>query len=280
MLRLYDVTDLDLTSQSPHSMQQIDCHEMARSWYLEMPVSDRNYITEIGYLTDDDRWLLLARSAPIRVPPIYPSNWVKDQFVTVDWQERLAGRTFGDLGRPYSPETATAKESEATDLPKIYDDLFALTQSQEALRVAGSLYGSMQQMPPGALSLSGGVFGLAGALNASGLNMSGLNMSGIGSGASGLPGRSRQFWLVADAELIVYGATEPDATLTVGDKVIPLNPDGTFRFHVAFPDGQIDYPIRAVAADGEQTRSVHLHFERETPTRSTNTKDEARDEWL
>jgi hypothetical protein len=110
--------------------------------------------------------------------------------------------------------------------------------------------------------------------------MSGLNMSGIGSGASELAGRSRKFWLVADAELIVYGATEPDATLTVGDKVVPLNPDGTFRFHVSFPDGQIDYPIRAVAADGEQTRSIRLNFERETPERSTNTKDEAEEEWF
>ncbi len=285
MLRIYDVTDLDLTSQVPHSMQQVDCHEMARSWYLEMPVSDRDYIAEIGYLTDSDQWLLLARSAPIRVPPIYPSDWVKDQFVTIDWQERLVGRTFGDLGEPYSPsnpETAGSKGSEATDLPKIYDNLFALTQSQEALRVAGSLYGSMQQGAPGALSPSGGPVGLErfARLNMSGLNMSGLNMSGIGSGGSELAGRSRKFWLVADAELIVYGATEPDATLTVGDKVVPLNPDGTFRFHVSFPDGQIDYPIRAVAADGEQTRSIRLNFERETPERSTNTKDEAEDEWF
>ncbi|MGB5914608.1 MAG: Rho termination protein, partial [Phormidesmis sp.] len=117
-------------------------------------------------------------------------------------------------------------------------------------------------------------------LSASGLNVSGLNMSGIGSGASALPERSRSFWLVADAELIVHGATEPDATLTIGDKIVPLNPDGTFRFHMAFPDGKIDYPIRAVAVDGEQTRSVHLHFERETPERNTNTKAEAKDEWF
>ena len=285
MLRLYDVTNLDMTSQAPHSLQQVDCHEMARSWYLEMPVSDRDYVTEIGYLTADDRWLLLARSAPIRVPPIYPSHWVKDQFVSIDWQDQLAGRSFGDLGQPYSLGTPDPSPvGEATGLPKIYDNLFALTQSQEALRVAGSLYGSMQQGAPGALSPSGpiGLERLMGpmGLTASGLNMSGLTMSGIGSGGSVLPERSRKFWLVADAELIVYGATEPDATLTIGGKVVPLNPDGTFRFHIAFPDGQIDYPIRAVAADGEQTRAVHLHFERETPERNTNTKDQAKDEWF
>jgi len=58
----------------------------------------------------------------------------------------------------------------------------------------------------------------------------------------------------ADAELIVYGATEPDATVTIGGRPIKLNPDGTFRFQMSFQDGLIDYPIMAVAADGEQTR--------------------------
>jgi uncharacterized protein len=35
----------------------------------------------------------------------------------------------------------------------------------------------------------------------------------------------------------------------------------------------------AVAADGEQTRSIRMDFNRETPTRNTNTKDEAIEEW-
>ncbi len=102
--------------------------------------------------------------------------------------------------------------------------------------------------------------------------------SGLGlfSGASeAMPQRSRQFWLVADAELIVYGATEPDATVTIGGRPVKLNPDGTFRFHMAFPDGNIDYPIFAVAADGEQNREIHITFDRSTLKRRTNTKAEA-----
>ena len=49
---------------------------------------------------------------------------------------------------------------------------------------------------------------------------------------------------------------------------------------MSFQDGVIDYPILAVAADGEQTRSIHMKFERETPSRHTNTKNEAVLEWL
>ena len=110
--------------------------------------------------------------------------------------------------------------------------------------------------------------------------VSGLTMSGAGFSASAAPIRPRQFWLVADAELIVYGATEPDATVTIGDRPIKLNPDGTFRFQMSFQDGLIDYPIKAVASDGEQTRSIQMKFTRETPSRNTNTKEEAVLEWL
>jgi hypothetical protein len=110
--------------------------------------------------------------------------------------------------------------------------------------------------------------------------MSGINMSGVGFSASAPPIRPREFWLIADAELIVYGATEPDATVTIGGSPIKLNADGTFRFQMSFQDGVIDYPIMAVAADGEQTRSIHMKFTRETPSRHTNTKDEAVLEWL
>jgi hypothetical protein len=110
-------------------------------------------------------------------------------------------------------------------------------------------------------------------------SMSGVGMmSGVGFSASMPPLRSRKFWLLADAELIIYGATEPDATVTIAGRPVRLNPDGTFRFHMSFQDGLIDFPILAVAVDGEQTRSVHLKFTRETPSRYTNTKEAAEDQ--
>lgn len=114
----------------------------------------------------------------------------------------------------------------------------------------------------------------------SGVGMSGVGMSGVGFSASLPISRPRQFWLIADAELIVYGATEPDATVTVGGRPISLNADGTFRFQMSFQDGLIDYPIMAVAADGEQMRAIHMKFNRETPERRANTKEDAVEEWI
>lgn len=316
-LRLYDVTDIDLNYQSPHSIQEYLCDELAREWYLPVPVSDRDYVIDIGYRCFDGRWLVLARSVPVRVPPVYPSDWVEDVFVTVPWEEELTTKTVYQLTPPAKKAALAAQQQQqqqpGTYYGQIHDQVFGLAQSVEAQRVAGSLYGSMQQatssmIPENALSsyvfpsgigmwagesamasgsglglMSGSVYGLASGSGLGLMSGSGYGLaSGSGAGFSSemTPTKPRKFWLIADAELIVYGATEPDAKVTIGGREIKLNPDGTFRFQMSFQDGNIDYPIVAVAVDGEQTRSVHMTFDRTTPSRNTNTKEEAVLEWF
>ncbi|HHP7230277.1 MAG TPA: DUF4912 domain-containing protein [Xenococcaceae cyanobacterium] len=281
-LRIYDVTDINIEHQAPHNIQEYLCDELAREWYLPIPVSDRDYVVDIGYRCPDGRWLSLARSTAVRIPPVYPSDWIEDNFITVNWEEDLRGKTVFNLVPP------SKKQAAATATPigsnKIYEQIFDMTKTTEAMRVAGSLFGSMQQVPEQAISsyvFPSGV-GMWALPTASGINMSGVGMTMSGAGFSGSapPVRPRKFWLIADAELIVYGATEPDATVTIGGRPIKLNSDGTFRFQMSFQDGVIDYPIVGVAADGEQTRSIHMNFERQTPSRNTNTKDEAVEEWF
>lgn len=287
-LRIYDVTDINLEYQSPHSIQEYRCDELAREWYLPVPVSDRDYVIDIGYRCADGRWLILARSAPVHVPPVYPSDWIEDVFITVNFEEDLQGKTFYELVPPTKkvPSPATSNGNGNANGNVIYDQIFGLAESAEAQRVAGSLFGSMQHVPSSVTpeqAISSYVFpsgvGMWAVPTVSGLTASGVGMSGAGFSGD-VPMRPRKFWLIADAELIVYGATEPDATVTIGGRPIKLNPDGTFRFQMSFQDGLIDYPILAVAADGEQTRSIHMKFNRETPSRNTNTKEEAVLEWL
>ncbi|MBD2612961.1 DUF4912 domain-containing protein [Nostoc punctiforme FACHB-252] len=282
-LRIYDVTDINIDFQSPHSIQEYPADELAREWYLPIPVSDRDYVIDIGYRAADGRWLILARSARVHIPPVYPSDWIEDVFITVNFEEDLRGKTQYELVPP-AKKVATAGANGGGN--PIYDQIFGLAESAEAQRVAGSLFGSMQQA--GSVrheqAISSYIFpsgvGMWAVPTTSGLTMSGVGMSGVGFSASAVPVRPRKFWLIADAELIVYGATEPDATVTIGGRQIQLNPDGTFRFQMSFQDGLIDYPIVAVAADGEQTRSIQMKFNRETPSRNTNTKEEAVLEWF
>jgi hypothetical protein len=76
--------------------------------------------------------------------------------------------------------------------------------------------------------------------------------------------RERGFWFWVNTELIVYGATEPDATVTFQGKPIPLKSDGTFSLRFALPDGLQVMPIRAASADGEEERVITPIVSRET----------------
>ncbi len=292
-LRIYDVTSIDINSQRPHSLQEHACDELAREWYLPLPVSDRDYVAEIGYRCNDGRWLMLARSATVRVPPVFPSDWIEDIFVTVNWDQELQGSQIATLVPP--SEKALADAANRQGEGAMHGNIYALSEEAEAMRVAGSLpygshvVGSLQHLDtlssyvfPSGVGMWASGAGLAGVGGVTGMSGAGLaNFSGAGMfSASAAPIRPRSFWLVADAELIVYGATEPDATVTIAGRPIKLNSDGTFRFQMSFQDGVIDYPIMAVAADGEQTRSIHMKFERQTLSRNTNTKAEAPIEWL
>ena len=109
---------------------------------------------------------------------------------------------------------------------------------------------------------------------------SSLWASGRSDSGAGLAARQRDFWLVADAELIVYGATDPSAILQIGEEVVPLSPEGTFRVQVPFRDGEQHYPITALAADREQQRSITLAFRRTTPEANTNSREDSVAEWF
>ena len=84
-----------------------------------------------------------------------------------------------------------------------------------------------------------------------------VTSGGISSGASFFRRPSeRKFWLVVNCELIVDGATEPDAKLTVQGKDMKLREDGTFTLRFSLPDGKQEIPVEATSSDGIDRRSI------------------------
>jgi len=296
-LRLYDVTNIFFDGFNAHTMIEFPCDELAREWYVPIPVSDRDFILEIGYITTTGAWLTLARSAAIKVPPMYPSDWVDDYFVSIPFDQSLVNKTFSPPTAPLattaalgvSPSLANTSTTPAAPQPptlstprSTHDAVYTYVANFNTQ--AGSV-----DVPGvgGFFSESGSGLGFLGEQQAFAVPgvtaplpalslFSGIFSAEFFSGALAAPesARKRGFWLVADAELIIYGATEPDATVTLAGETIKLNPDGTFRFHYQFPDGLRESPIVATAIDGEQKRSITMRFMRQTPERHTNTKAE------
>ncbi|MGE5597835.1 MAG: DUF4912 domain-containing protein [Bacteroidota bacterium] len=97
----------------------------------------------------------------------------------------------------------------------------------------------------------------------------------MGSGAVGSFGSAfrmyapkRGFWLVVGTELIVYGATEPDAEVTLDGQAVSLRPDGSFTARYALPDGERSLSVRAVSRDGDEQITIVPWVRKET--RSTS----------
>ena len=250
-LRIADVTGLE-PGQPPHAFQELRVDPRAEQWGVALPLGHRIYRAELG-LMQSGSWRSLACSSPILIPGYDETASAPNSFPS-----------FSVVSEPVATASAPLPMS-AT--PGLHERLYqTATVRVRRLGHGSEAFQELEELE-----------GVGMALNDSGLGLwaSGRNESGIG-----LVARQRSFWLVADAELIVYGATDPTATLMIGDEVVPLAPDGSFRIQVPFRDGQQLYPIEAISADGEQRRSIVLQFERTTPEDRTNPASAATLEWF
>ncbi len=265
-LRVADVTGLSGGGSHPHTLQEVAVNSHATEWYLPVPLSDRDYRVELGYRKGGGGWISLATSAVARVPALHPSEQIFDQFVPFSLETT-------PLQPGQAPETGSPNSNDSRSDNSLHERLYqAATLPATRWRHLGRGSEAFHED-----DLAGSAaLGAGGQSSGVGVWASGRNESGAGAMAS----RQRAFWLVADAELIVYGATDPSARLSIGDEDVPLSSDGTFRVQVPFRDGQQIYPIKAVAADGEQKRNITLEFERRTPEDNTNTASQAVAEWF
>jgi len=250
-LRVADVTGMNNGGSHPHTLQEVPVDSHATEWYLPVPLSDRDYRVELGYRVSGGGWISLAFSSVARVPALHPSEQILDQFVPFS------------LDTP--PSTITPQTLPSSD-NGLHERLYqTATTGTRRLGRGSEAFHELNQ-------------GSGAGLNASGAGLWASGRSESGSGV--VAPRQRSFWLVADAELIVYGATDPSAKLSIGGEDVPLSSDGTFRIQVPFRDGQQVYAIEAVAADGEQKRNITLDFERTTPEDNSNPSDQAVAEWF
>ena len=251
-LRVADVTGLSGGSVHPHTLPEVVVDAHASEWYLPVPLSDRDYRVELGFRTGGGGWISLAFSAVARVPSLHPSEQILDQFV------------------PFSLEGPSTATQLPTGTPPadsgLHERLYQTATSRWRRLGRGSE--AFHEFESGEAEHGGS--SASGAGWASGRSESG----------AGLIPRQRSFWLVADAELIVYGATDPSARLMIGGEEVPLSADGTFRVQVPFRDGLQVYPIEAVAADGEQKRNITMEFRRSTPEDNSNPAHQAVSEWF
>mgnify|MGYP000848391325 CR=1 FL=1 len=269
VLRLHDADQ-----PGPH-ISEVHVHPESRHWFTHVDEAGKNYFTEIGYYQAGRKWKSLAVSAPQRTPPDNISADATIEFATIPLE--LPFETMLALLKETDDEAAASNVPLARNMDKIHarargqfpksESASDWTPGQaEALaeilaaahagvaRPSSEEFVAEQPWPEFAFDFESG--------EAAPL----VSPSSYVSSFFGGEGQ-KDFWFNVNAELIVYGATEPNATVTFSGKKIPLHADGSFRFHFALPDGQYELPVTAVSADGTDGRAAELKFTRATEIR-------------
>ena len=212
-------------------------HPESIQWMVHVPQAGASYSAELGFYDRHQEWSVVAASGTVRTPPSGPSTDRGFELATLSAE--------GQVER-HGPAPPLMLPTSATELAP------PGTRPGSSL---GLTAGFSDALPPGLSSLSP-VF------------WSSLDLASSESAPSGRR-PAKPFGLELNAELIIHGATGADATLRVGDRIIPLEPDGTFRLRFALPDGAYDIPIQATASGTGEQRSVHLRFSRSTEKNGT-----------
>ncbi len=210
-------------------VDEIAISQVTTSWYVHIPRPGASYKIQIGLKSTKGEFLMITTSNVVNTPSlelVTDPNVQQNEYELESYRQLLKMSGAGELAEHLSSSS-----------------------------FSGDLVARLSLAPS---SFSGSVF--SGSLSSGSFASETLSART----KAVLDGKERKFWLVIDAEVIVYGATEPDANVSFMGKPIRLNPDGTFGVRMALPDGKIEFPVIATSADGEETKTVRPVVSRNT----------------
>lgn len=94
-----------------------------------------------------------------------------------------------------------------------------------------------------------------------------------GKGAEAAAQQTDEMPFAVDAEIIVYGAAERNAHVTLKGEPVQLRADGTFAVRLALPNHRQVVPIVASSGDGVEQKTIILAVERNTKVMETQVRD-------
>ncbi len=285
ILRVHGIPVSGDPEEPPADFFDVGLNEEADNWYIDVPRANRGYRVDIGVLTAAGLFYPLASSNTAITPR--------------DTASRAGQETWA--APPAAPETSPASGEAASSDERAGSDRVAMPSSPappveaSGVDVAPDPGDSPESAPPrgrrrkGSPSSPAAPFGDSGRgllppgpgippgavpeTTLMGPTSPGAMPGEIGVPAAGMPAAPLSadeagFWFVLSTELVVYGATDPSAQVTLQGQPVRLRPDGTFSLRFQLPDGTQVLEARAVSADGRTTRVITP-----TVTRQTTSSD-------
>jgi hypothetical protein len=245
--------------------EEIHLHPESRSWFIHVDRAETRYVAELGYYRSDQKWIAIAISSPAVTPPDTESEDKTVQFATMPVPK---GETRVPASSLAAPTYALVQGDFFSEMRQT---LPTLAQSRFSFE-SGAMFEEWTEARERALAEEIGLSHFerrqAGSMEIWALiakqgqqeNPSSIDLNAISSPLGGME-QGKEFWLEVNAELLIYGGTKPDASLTFDGRPLTLRPDGTFSCRVALPDGHYDVVIEAISAEND-SRRARLKFSR------------------
>lgn len=237
-LRVYEINGETFSKKNIVKYEDFLVNDQsAGSWYVNVWNEGALYVVEVGVLGSEGRFEPIVRSNPLNGSLGALSEDIDEDYPTGD-------ADYQTMFQLPAKTTVTEKVEEAGTV--------------EAFHPHGSSSMEVQRLLRRKLEtdLSSGAVGMFSSSN--------YQPPAGAPGGAATGKRTSDFWLQVATEVILYGATEPDAAVTVMGQPIQLRPDGTFTLRFALPEGKFDMPVHATSKDLEHERSVTPVVERTT----------------
>ncbi len=296
VIRMYDVTLVDFNGSNANHYFDIEIDINSKGWYVELWSDCVTYCAELGVRTNHGSFIPIVRSNYITTPRrsfsdradmiwmnqeqkafVSPAENIpskEEREVVVDRKDLKADKPtvaptpgYQRLSRSHNRLPLSVEEIKAyyAKLYPLFARIKGLLNGKSALLKNGmKLEKSAEESPDYcgsykkySIGSSAEMIEKVGASE----NIAGNNQSASEQQFINLKGRS--FYFEIGAELIVYGRTEPNAIVKLGDNVIKLRADGTFTLRFALPDGKIPLDFKAISGDKVEIRAISTSVERE-----------------
>lgn len=250
---------LQVYRQSGDRIQQVQIFPGSREWFLDVNQPGQEFYSEIGYYDHGGNFVALSRSGVTKCPPEDLSPNTHARFVTIPFH--FTFKQLLDLVK----DRMKPGEELADALCRLQEEGFEFpfdTPSDKRL-VDGKFMKVLANEITRRINM--GSYEITEILRRrfhEALSSGQWASSPMGASWSGAPGKPDDFFLHANAEVIIYGGTEPDAKLRINGESITLDREGNFRFHFRFPDGVFHVPIEAESASRRHRKGIMLSFAR------------------
>jgi hypothetical protein len=246
-----------------HPITEIHVHPESRHWFAHVERAGDSYAAELGYYSSLGKWVRVAESAATVTPPDAVSPEAGAEFATIPFEFPFARlmeiiKAAVQENLPLAQALEELRREGHPDLPRAVSRPTPTWTPQQEQALAKIInIDDVRRIWMGSLEIT--------ELIRRRLDheISSLGVSSLSSPFGGIE-QAKGFWFNVNAELIIYGATEPTAKVTLGGHEIKLRPDGSFSYRFALPDGKYDLPAVAVSTDGTEARAADLKFSRTT----------------